>query len=133
MGKLLKIDNIMYRVTDLAKAESFYRNVLGLTKAWEDKEQKMVGFKLKESDAEIVIHSNTDIPRFDYSYLVEDVVSFCNEYKAKGYELALQPIDVRCGKYAVLQDSDGNRIPIIDLTKFAEKPRYQSWSKILKR
>ena len=124
MDKLLKIDNIMYRVSDLSAAEQFYKNVLGLKKAWEDKNEKMMGFIFDESDSEIVIHSNLKIPKFDYSYLVENVEKFCNIYREKGYSIILDPIDVRPGKYAILVDPDGNEIPIIDLTKFGGKPRY---------
>lgn len=124
MSKLLKIDNIMHRVSDLEKSEAFYRNVLGLRKVWEDKDAKMIGLTFAQSDSEIVIHTNADIPEFDYSYLVDNVETFCEEYRRAGHKLVLEPIDVRPGKYAVLADPDGNKIPIIDLTKFGGKPRY---------
>lgn len=124
MNKLLEIDSIMYRVSDLEKSKDFYQNALGLKKAWEDKEAKMVGFTFEASDSEIVIHSNSDMPDFDYSYLVEDVIKFCNDYKEKGYKIILEPIEVRPGKYAIVSDLDGNKIPIIDLTKFGGKPKY---------
>ncbi len=124
MNKILKVDNIMYRVKDLEKAENFYVNVFGLKKVWEDKKRKMAGFILEKSDSEIVIHNNSELPKFDYSFLVESVDKFVKEYKAKGYKPKLEPIEVRCGKYAILLDLDGNGIPIIDLTKFGNKPRY---------
>ena len=41
---LLKIDNIMFRVKDLEKSADFYENVLGLTRRWTDKKEKMIGF-----------------------------------------------------------------------------------------
>ncbi len=124
MNKLLKIDNIMYRVSDLEKAKKFYQDTLGLKKAWEDKAANMIGFVFEQSDSEIVIHASPEMPKFDYSYLVEDVVKFCEEYRRKGYKPLVEPIDVRPGKYAVLQDDDGNKIPIIDLTKFEGRPKY---------
>lgn len=124
MNKLLKIDSIMYRVKDLEKAKDFYQNVLGLKMAWEDKEAKMVGFMFEKSDSEIVIHSNPAIPNFDYSYLVENVDDFVKEIKSKGFGVKLEPMGVRPGKYAVLLDPDNNEIPIIDLTKFGGKPKY---------
>ena len=124
MDTLLKIDNIMYRVSDLEKAKKFYTEVLGLKQAWEDKEAQMIGFILKNSDSEIVIHTDPKIPNGDYSYSVENVEEFVNEYKNKGYSVALEPIDIRPGKYAVLLDPDGNKIPIIDLTKFGGVPKY---------
>ena len=114
----------MYGVNNLEKAEKFYSGVLGLKKVWTDNKRKMIGFVFEQSDSEVVIHSNSDIPKFDYSYLVDDVVEFCENFKKSGYKLILEPIDVRPGKYAVLQDIDGNEIPIIDLSKFGGKPRY---------
>ena len=84
MNKLLKIDNIMYYVSDLDKSEAFYQDVLGLKKVWRDDQFKMVGFVFEESDAEIVIQSDPNLPKFDYSFLVKDVVAFCDEIKSKG-------------------------------------------------
>lgn len=124
MHKLLKVDNIMYRVKDLEKSTEFYQNVLGLKKVWTDDERHMSGFIFEQSDAEIVLTSDPEMPAFDYSYLVENVEAFCDSFEKKGHKLFLEPIDVRCGKYAILQDLDGNTIPIIDLTKFGNKPKY---------
>jgi lactoylglutathione lyase len=125
MQKLLKIDNIMYCVSDLKKAEAFYRDALGLKKIWEDQKARMIGFSFAEQrGSELVIHSNPDLPKFDYSYIVQDVVKFCEEFKKLGHKVVREPIDVRPGKYAILSDPDGNEIPIIDLTKFGNKPKY---------
>jgi len=55
---------------------------------------------------------------------VRNVEKFCDENKKKGYRIVKEPLEVRCGKYAVLADLDGNELPIIDLTKFGNKPRY---------
>ena len=123
-NKLLKVDNIMYRVKDLAEGEQFYAEVLGLKKVWEDKERKMIGFQLEQSDAEIVIHNDPNIPDFTFSYLVENVEEFIKEKQGQGLQLTFGPINVRTGKYALLEDPDGNQIPIIDLTAFGGQPRY---------
>jgi predicted enzyme related to lactoylglutathione lyase len=124
MNKLLKIDNIMYRVKNLDKSAKFYETVLGLKKTWTDRERQMVGFCFAESDSEIVITADPEMPKFDYSYLVENVEHFCEEYKKLGYKIACEPFTVRCGKYAVLKDLDNNKIPIIDLTAFGGKPKF---------
>ncbi len=120
---LQKVDNIMYRVKNLTEGERFYRDVLGLKKVWEDKARKMIGFRLEQSDAEIVIHADPNLGNFEFSYLVENVEEFIKERGGKT-KVAFGPIDVRTGKYAVLEDPDGNQIPIIDLTSFGGKPRY---------
>jgi len=52
------------------------------------------------------------------------IISESAGYGKKGYTVTRKPFDVRCGKFAVLADPDGNELPIIDLTKFGDKPRY---------
>lgn len=124
MSTLLKIDSIMFCVKDVEKASHFYEDVLGLNRAWTDNTNKMIGFIFDESDSEIVIHSDPTIPNPSFSFLVKDVEKFCKEYTRKGYHVVHKPFDVRCGKYAVLSDPDGNEIPIIDLTAFGNEPKY---------
>jgi len=58
MNTFLKIDSIMFHVSDLEESAKFYRNILGLRQVWTDQEQGMVGFSFQESDSEIVIHSD---------------------------------------------------------------------------
>ena len=124
MNGLLKIDSIMFCVSNLDKVAEFYENVLGLKRVWIDKEQGMIGFVFPESDSEVVIHDDSSMPNPSFSFLVKDVHKFCEEYQSKGYNVVQEPFEVRCGKYAVLADLDGNELPIIDLTKFGNKPRY---------
>ncbi len=115
----------MYKVSDLDKSEKFYSNVLGLEKSWSDEKSKMIGFKFAQSDSEIVITSDPNMPSFDFSFLVENVDDFVIQYRKLGYEIEMEPIEARCGKYAVLLDDDKNKIPIIDLTKFGGKSKYE--------
>jgi catechol 2,3-dioxygenase-like lactoylglutathione lyase family enzyme len=124
MNKLLKIDSIMYFVHDLDKSEMFYSEVLGLKMVWRDDNYKMIGFVFEGSDSEIVIHNDHEIPNPDFSFLVENVDEYCKAFKEKGYKVLFGPIDVRPGRYAVFSDLDGNKIPIIDLTKFGGLPKY---------
>jgi catechol 2,3-dioxygenase-like lactoylglutathione lyase family enzyme len=124
--ELKKIDNIMFRVKDLDKSAEFYQKELGMKKAWEDKKEKMAGFIFPESDSEIVIHTNPKIPNPDINFLVKDVNEFVKSFKGK----ILMRMDVRSGKLAVLEDLDGNKIPIVDLTKFGNKPRYDEQKRV---
>lgn len=126
MNTLLKIDSIMFHVSNLDESARFYRNILGLRQIWSDQEQGMIGFSLQESDSEIVIHSDPNLPNPSFSFLVRNVDKFCDAYQKKGYRIVTEPFEVRCGKYAVLADPDGNELPIIDLTKFGNKPRYSN-------
>lgn len=122
--KIKKIDCIMYCVTNLEKAAKFYEEVLGLKKGWFDQKEEMIGFLLPDTESEIVLHKDTTLPNPDINFQVENVDLFCEYYLNRGYQVELEPIEVRCGKYAVLVDPDGNKIPIIDLTNFGGKPRY---------
>ena len=122
--ELLKIDSVMFRVSNLEEAAKFYREVLGLKKAWRDSQNAMMGFIFPESDSEIVIHSNSDIPTPAFSFLVKDVENFCRDYRKTGNKILTEPFEVRTGKLAIVSDPDGNAIPIIDLSKFGGHPRY---------
>jgi len=124
MKGLLKIDSILFYVKDLETASEFYEKNLGLKRVWSDKNAKMIGFVFPKSDSEIVIHSNKRTPGPSFSFLVKDVTAFCKTWKKKGYRILKEPFNVRTGKFAVISDIDGNGIPIIDLTKFNDKPHY---------
>lgn len=121
---LLKIDNIMLRVKNLKKSSQFYENVLGMRKVWTDSKSGMIGFIFPKGDSEIVIHTDKVMPNPDFSFLVKDVEKFCKDYEKKGYKIVKKPFNVRCGKFAILQDLDGNKIPIVDLSKFGNRPKY---------
>ena len=124
--KLLKIDNIAIFVQDLDKASKFYEDVLGLNRVWTDSERGMRGVVFPGSDSEVVIHNDSTLPSPDFSFLVESVENSCDEFRTQGYEVLFGPVEVRCGKLATLSDPDGNKIPIIDLTKFGGKARHDS-------
>lgn len=52
MNKLIKIDNLMYKVDNLKRAQHFYTDILGLKKVWEDRGRRMMGFVLEKSNSE---------------------------------------------------------------------------------
>ena len=118
MTNLLKIDSIMYYVSNLEGAAEFYEDVLGLKRAWTDEKHGMIGFTFKKGSSEIVIHSDPSLPNPSFSFLVKNVEEFCDNYRQKGFKVVKKSFEVRCGRYAVLSDPDGNELPIIDLTKF---------------
>lgn len=116
----------MYFVKDLDKSAKFYEEALGMQRKWTDKERGMVGFTFSKSDSELVLHSDPKINKYDFSFLVENVEEFCREFRQKEYKIKVEPMEVRCGKYAILLDPDENIIPIIDLTKFGGLPKYDN-------
>ena len=121
---LRKIDSIMMRVTDLDSSARFYEEVMGLRRAWTDRENQMIGFLFPGNNSELVIHTDPGLSSPSYSFSVDDAVEFCRRFREQGYTVLMEPFEVRCGMYAVLADPDGNRINIIDLTKFGGEPRY---------
>jgi len=124
MKGLSKIDSVMLRVCDLEASARFYEEVMGLRRAWTDAQNQMIGFLFPGNDSELVIHTSPTQNNPSYSFSVEDVVGFCDRFRERGYKVLMEPFEVRCGMYAVLADPDGNRINIIDLTKFGGEPRY---------
>ena len=128
MRALAKVDSIMFRVKDLDSAARFYEDALGLRRVWTDRERGMIGLILAESDSEVVIHDDPDLPNPSFSFLVSDVRRFCSQHRGAGHEVLSEPFEVRSGYFAILGDEDGNEIPIIDLTKFGNRPRYDEGS-----
>ena len=124
MDGLKKIDCVMFRVSDLEASARFYEDVMGLRRGWTDYENGMIGFLFPGNDSELVIHMDESLPNPSHSYSVDDVDRFCRDFAEKGYTVLNGPFDVRCGRCAVLSDPDGNRLEIIDLTKFGGKPRF---------
>src|SRR5438132_924886 len=100
--RLRKVDCITYCVADLARAERFYRETLGLVVSWRDEARRMVGLRMPESEAEVVLHDDATIPNPDLAFLVDDVAADCVELRADGHRVLKGPFDVRCGKMAVL-------------------------------
>jgi catechol 2,3-dioxygenase-like lactoylglutathione lyase family enzyme len=95
---LRKIDCVMVRVDNLSAAREFYERSLGLLTLWSD--QHSVALGMPESDAEIVLHDNRDIPReCNVHYLVDDVIAAVTALKAQGCKVIVTPFEVRIGKF----------------------------------
>jgi lactoylglutathione lyase len=112
----------MIRVDDVAAGERFYSEVFGLEPLW--REAGSVGMRLPETDAEVVLHNNANIPnKVEVHYLVDDVVAAVENYAAKGCRVLVQPFDVLIGKCAVIEDPFGTTICLLDQTS-GRRPRY---------
>jgi lactoylglutathione lyase len=71
---LRKIDCIMIRIADVEAAASYYADVFGLHPKWSD--EGSIGLVFQESDAEIVLHCDPNIPSsVEVYYLVDNVVA----------------------------------------------------------
>ena len=71
----------MIRVADGRAAAEFYTRVFGLRRSWED--DTAIGLVFPESDAEIVVHTDADIPSdVKVHYLMDDVVEATKAFVA---------------------------------------------------
>jgi lactoylglutathione lyase len=113
---LRKVDCVMIRVDSVEVAAAYYRDVFGLRPNWSD--DVSIGLKFAESDTEIVLHNDPNIPSsVEAYYLVHDVFDAVKTYTEKRCELLAAPFDIRIGKCAVIRDPFGTRLCILDMTK----------------
>src|SRR5689334_25126374 len=111
---LRKIDCVMIRVDDLEAATQYYSDVFGLRPSWKD--ATSVGLSFPETDAEIVLHCEPDIPsRVEVHYLVDDVVTAVQVLAEKGCNVLVEPFEIAVGKCAVIKDPFGARLCILDM------------------
>ena len=126
---LKKIDAVLIRVSDLDRVAEFYINVMGLRHGWTDKDNQMIGLLFPDNDTELVLHCDESLPDPNVSYQVDDVLEFVEAYRLKGYNVVVDPFDIRCGKCAIIEDPEGHNVEIMDITKFG-KPRFDDESTV---
>ena len=79
---LRKIDCIMIRVEHIEAAASYYADVFGLHPRWSG--DGSIGLGFQETDAEIVLHCDPNIPSpIEVHYLVDDVLAAVADYEQK--------------------------------------------------
>jgi lactoylglutathione lyase len=108
----LKLDNHLLHVSDLDAAISFYRDGLGHSLIWRDREA--AGFALPDTDAELVVHLHIG-PETDI--LVDDVDSAVAAFLGAGGEVVEPPFDIPIGRCARVRDPFGNILVILDQSK----------------
>lgn len=117
---LKKIDCVMVRVKDVAEAMNFYSDVFGLKPVWRDEQTGQTGLLFQDSDTELVLHNDADIPGpVEVYYLVDNVSAAVQKYVEQGCTVLTEPFDIRIGKCAVIQDPFGVRLCILDMTRGA--------------
>lgn len=106
----------MIRVEDIEAASKYYTEVFGLRPLWGD--ANSVGLGFPETDAEIVLHNESDIPsNVEVYYLVDNVESAVSELQKKECTTIVGPFDISIGKCAIIRDPFGTRLCILDMTK----------------
>jgi predicted enzyme related to lactoylglutathione lyase len=114
----ITLKNIVLFVTDLAKAKSFYVDLLGLPVAGQSEmlmeffpgATTTLGVSLAlHADAMKLIGRHTGI-----TLKVEDIVAVCDALKRGGAHF-VEPLESSpWGRMAVVQDFDGNMIALVD-------------------
>jgi lactoylglutathione lyase len=113
-----------YRVSDLEKTVTFYRDVLGLNeirRITSGRGSQLVFFKAPQSDEEI------EICKFDQSgpvtmgpdlthlaFEVDDLDEFARQTAAKGYPLSDGPHQSSSGRIAFIDAPEGYEIELIE-------------------
>ena len=126
-GMVKKLLHTRYRVSDLEKTVSFYRDVLGLKELRRQKSgrgSQLVFLKAPESDEEIEIckfdESGPVVVGPDLTHLafeVDDLDKFAKEAAAKGYPLSDGPHSSGSGKIAFIDAPEGYEIELIQPAK----------------
>ncbi len=119
-----KLLHTRYRVADLEKTVSFYKDVLGLKELrrhTSGRGSQLVFLKAPEGDEEIEIckfdESGPVVVGPDLTHLafeVDDLEKFAKEAAAKGYPLSDGPHAAGSGKIAFIDAPEGYEIELIE-------------------
>src|ERR1700751_415539 len=119
-----KLLHTRYRVHDLEKTVSFYRDVLGLEeirRQTSGRGSQLVFLKAPRSEEEIEIckfdESGPVVVGPDLTHLafeVDDLEKFAKEAAAKGYALSDEPHPSGSGKIAFIDAPEGYEIELIE-------------------
>ena len=108
-----KIDCIRLHVDNLDEALAFYRDRLGHTLVW--RTEGVVGLRLPDTDAEIVLH--TDGHGQDIDFKVESADAAAARFVAAGGTILIPPFDIQIGRCVVVADPWGNPLVLLDTSK----------------
>lgn len=109
---LRKVDRVILRVSGLASAVAYYRDVVGLKLVRED--ARVASFRLADGSTELVLHSDPDLPGEAIYYLVDDVRDLYRRRAALKLTFTSPPSQVSRGYRATVKDPYGNVLLLID-------------------
>ena len=109
---LRKIDRVLLRVTGLAGAVGYYRDVLGLTLIRQD--SRVANFRLGDGSTELVLHTDPDLPAEAHYYLVDDVRDLYKRRAELRWHFTAPPAQVSRGYRATVKDPFGNVLLLLD-------------------
>jgi len=108
-----KIDCIRLHVSNLDEALAFYRDRLGHELVWRG--DQVMGLRLPDTDAEIVLH--TDGQGQDIDFKVESADAAAARFVAAGGSILVPPFDIQIGRCVVVADPWGNPLVLLDTSK----------------
>jgi catechol 2,3-dioxygenase-like lactoylglutathione lyase family enzyme len=112
---LRRIDRVILRVPNLDSAVRYYRDVLGLTVARQEK--RVASLKLADdSGGELVLHTDPDQPAESVYYLVDDVRDLYRRRAALKLTFLSAPAQASRGYRAVVKDPFGHVLMLLDRT-----------------
>ena len=109
------IDFVAYTVTDMDRAEAFYRDVLGLEISQPRGEPGTRGNGYMEFECggvSIGLTQMEPMPNAAMALAVEDVATAIADLKAQGVTIGMEPIETGDCVIASIADPDGNQIII---------------------
>ncbi len=108
-----KIDCLQIPVPDLDAGLQFYCDQLGHELIW--RTDTSAGLRLPDTDAEIVIQ--TEREELETNLLVSSAEVAVERIVGAGGKVVVPPFDIQIGRCAVVQDSWGNRLVLLDMSK----------------
>jgi catechol 2,3-dioxygenase-like lactoylglutathione lyase family enzyme len=115
---LRKIDRILLRVPSLLAATRYYTETLGLQLLKRD--DRLASLKFPDSDTELILHTDPDLPGEATYYRVDDVRDFFNRRAELKLTFVSLPAQASRGWRATVKDPFGNVLLILDRT--ADQP-----------
>jgi catechol 2,3-dioxygenase-like lactoylglutathione lyase family enzyme len=115
---LRKVDRILLRVPSLPAAVHYYTQTLGLQLLKRD--QRLASLKFPDSDTELILHNDPDLPAEATYYRVDDVRDFYTRRAELKLTFVSPPAQASRGWRATVKDPFGNVLLILDRT--ADQP-----------
>jgi catechol 2,3-dioxygenase-like lactoylglutathione lyase family enzyme len=111
---LRKVDRILLRVPSLPAAVRYYADTLGMRLIKQD--SRLANLKFPESDAELVLHTDPDLPAEATYYLVDDVREMYDRRNELKLTFVSPPSQASRGWRATVKDPFNNVLLILDRT-----------------
>ena len=113
MPLIRKVDCVQLHVPDLEVGLAFYRDRLGHELIW--RTETAAGLRLPDSEAEIVLQTERQVPETDL--LVESADDAARLIEQAGGKVIVPPFDIPIGRCDVVADPWGNTLVLLDGSK----------------